>query len=145
MSNRLELYGSIDQDGVFKLHNRRRFEEWCFSNKGKELVVKFERKARKRSLQQNNYYHGVVVQEVRLGLLNIGYDLTPDGAHEFLKQHFNKQFIVNKDGVGMELAGSTTEMTTTQMMEYVEKIAQWAAEYLGVTIPLPNQSLTMDL
>ncbi|WP_315823045.1 hypothetical protein [Paraflavitalea speifideaquila] len=140
----LELNASIDNTGKLTVHNRKRLDQYCLDNKGKEIKVKFERKAKTRSLPQNNYYWGVVVVEVRLGLLNIGYDMTTEEVHEFLKGNFNKQQLVNSDGVVMEFGGSTTEMTTVQMMEYVDKIAQWAAEYLSITIPLPDQELKFN-
>lgn len=65
-------------------------------------------------------------------------------VHFFLKQHFNKIQIPSKDGEVIEVPGSTTEMTTVQFMEYVDRIARWAAEYLGVAIPPPNTDLKMQ-
>lgn len=137
----IELTGTIGKDGVMTITNRNRFEQWCRDNAGKDVVIEIERKAKSRSLKQNNYYHGVVVQEVRIGFLNVGYDMKANEVHHFLKQKFN---IVQVPGVGgevIEVPGSTTEMTTVQFMEYVERIARWAAEYLGVVIPAPNESL----
>lgn len=141
----LELYGTIDQHGTFTLHNRKRFEQWCSENKGKLVRIKFERKSSKRSLPQNSYYHGVVVQEVRLGLLGIGYDMTNEEVHHFLKMKFNPVQVASIQGEVIELPGSTTEFTKTSFGEYIDKIVQWAAEYLNVTIPMPNQTLMMEL
>ena len=36
---------------------------------------------------------------------------------------------------------STAELTTTQMMDYVSEIQQFAAEYLNVIIPDPNEQI----
>lgn len=145
MSNKLELYGTIGDDGAFTLHNRKRFEQWCSENKGKQIKIKFEKRSSTRSLPQNSYYHGVVVQEVRLGLINIGYDMSTDEVHHFLKMKFNPVQVASIQGEVIELPGSTTQLTKTSFGEYIERIAQWAAEYLNVVIPAPSQTLTIDL
>lgn len=142
---KLELNASIDSEGKFTLHNRLRFEQWCQENKGKNIRVTFERKRKKRSLLQNNYYHGVVVQEIRLGLLNVGYEMSTEEVHSFLKQKFNCIEISSAYGEVMEVPGSTTELTTIGFIEYIERIARWASEYLAVVIPLPNENLKLKL
>jgi hypothetical protein len=138
---KLELYGSIDDKGALSIHNRQRLLEWAMQHPGKNVVIKFERKGSKRSLPQNNYYHGVVVQTVRLGLKEIGYSLSHEEAHFFLKQKFNPIEIPNKDGEAIEVPGSTTQLNKIEFGEFVERIAQWAAEYLSVVIPAPTESL----
>ncbi|MGN6417759.1 MAG: hypothetical protein ACTHMC_09725 [Pseudobacter sp.] len=140
----IELYGTISDEGVLTITNRPRLQEWCRQNKGKNVVVKLERKYNKRSSPQNRYYHGVVVQEIRLGFLDVGYEMSADEVHFFLKQKFNSIQVPGVGGEVIEVPGSTTEMTTVQFMEYVERIARWAAEYLNVTIPAPNADLKMN-
>jgi hypothetical protein len=140
---KLELSGHIDDVGVLHVHNRDRLAEWARQYPGKNIVVRFERKGSKRSNPQNNYYHGVVVQSVRLGLKEIGYDLTHEETHFFLKQKFNVVQIPNKDGEVIEVPGSTTQLTKSGFAEYIERIAQWCAEYLSVVIPAPNTELKM--
>jgi hypothetical protein len=39
----------------------------------------------------------------------------------------------------VELTPSTTDLTTTEMMEYIEKVCLFAAESLNVAIPQPNE------
>jgi hypothetical protein len=140
----IELYGTISDEGVLTITNRPRLTEWCQQNKGKNIVVKLERKYNKRSSPQNRYYHGVVVQEIRLGFLDVGYEMSADEVHYFLKQKFNAIEVPGVGGEVIEVPGSTTEMTTVQFMEYVDRIARWAAEYLNVTIPAPNTDLKMQ-
>jgi hypothetical protein len=36
-------------------------------------------------------------------------------------------------------------MTTSQMMDYFAEITQWAAEYLEVQVPQPNEQLTIEI
>lgn len=137
-------YGSVSETGILTLNNRKRLQTdlLMFKNCAVELVI---RKKNKRSTPQNSYYHGVVVAEVRHGLLEIGYPMTADETHEFLKQRFNSTQIITKDGLVIDVPRSTTELNKSEFSEYVERIAQFAAEYLSVNIPMPNENLTLKL
>lgn len=98
--------------------------------------------ARKRSISQNRYYSGVVVSLVRTGLYEAGFDevRTNDDAHEVLKGLFNKKEVVNKiTGEVITTVLSTTELSISEFDKYIERICKWAAEYLAVVIPAPNQ------
>lgn len=135
----IETYGNIDSNGALTISNRERLTDWCMQNRGKQVKIKFERKSAKRSLPQNSYYHGVVVESVREGFYDIGYYMNHDQTHEFLKRNFNPVEIPNKDGVAITVPGSTTELNKVEFGEFIERIAQWAAEYLGVVIPAPTK------
>lgn len=135
----IELYGTISESGALTIANRDRLTDWCKQHPGKQVKIKVERKAAKRSLNQNSYYHGVVVEMVREGLLNCGYPLSHDETHYFLKERFNPIEIPGKDGFVITVPGTTTELNKVEFGEYIERIAQFASEYLGVVIPAPNQ------
>lgn len=94
-----------------------------------------------RSLQQNSYYWGVVCDMVYEGLRDAGYDevKTAEDAHEIMKLLFLKKDVVSTS-TGEILAGatSTTELTTLEFAEYIEKVRMWAAEYLNINIPDPE-------
>lgn len=140
---KLELHGYITEAGVLHIQNRKRLEEWSRQNAGKQVQIRIEKRGSKRSSPQNRYYHGVVVQEVKLGFLNIGYEMTAEQTHEWLKERFNPIAVENKLGVTIDMPGSTTQMTKSQFSEYIEKIARFASEYLGIVIPAPNEHLEM--
>lgn len=140
---RLELTGHITDEGKLTIHNRIAVEEWAAQNPGRNILVKFEKRGSKRSMPQNRYYHGIVVQMVMMGLREIGYFLSHDETHFFLKQKFNPVQVPNRDGVAIELPGTTTQLNKFEFSEYIERIAQFAAEYLNVTIPPANADLTM--
>jgi hypothetical protein len=141
---KLELAGYIDDNGKLTIHNRIAVEEWATQNPGRNVLVKFEKRGSKRSLPQNRYYHGVVVQMVMMGLREIGYCLSHDETHFFLKQKFNPVQVPNKDGVAIELPGTTTQLNKVEFGEYIDRIAQWAVEYLNVVIPPANADLAMN-
>jgi len=107
-----------------------------------DYVLTIEKKSKKRSLSQNAYYWGVVVPIVKQGLKDVGYRMTTETTHDYLKTNFNIIEIANEiNGEIISFIGSTTEMSTSQMMDYFAKITEWAAEFLGVQIPEPNEQL----
>lgn len=141
---KLELTGHITEEGVMTIHNKPALSEWARQNPGRNILVKFERRGSKRSLPQNRYYHGIVVQSVMLGLREIGYSMSHDETHFFLKQKFNPIQVPNKNAEAIELPGSTTVLNKTEFSDYIERIAQWAAEYLSVVIPPANSDFKMQ-
>jgi hypothetical protein len=95
-----------------------------------------------RSLKQNDYYHGVVIPMVRSGLYDVGYELRPTGVHEFLKYLLLDDEIIDEiTWTYTTKEGSTKELTTKEFSEFISKIQQWAAEYLNIYIPDPNEIL----
>lgn len=135
----LTYYGNVTLDGTLKLPGAKiRNEVRVFT--GKEIEVIFRRKRKHRSDPQNRYYWGVVVEMIRAGMKEMGDKVTPNQVHEFLKWRFLRtQKIDEATGeVLYEYAGSTADLSTVEFSEYVEKCCQFAAEFLGVSIPLPT-------
>ena len=135
----LTYYGKVEQDGTLKLPGAKiRKEVQHFA--GKEIEVTIRRKRKHRSSPQNRYYHGVVVEMIRAGMKDMGDELTPDQVHEFLKWRFLRSQRVDESTGELlyEYAGSTASLGTIEFSEYVEKCCQFAAEFLGVSIPLPQ-------
>jgi hypothetical protein len=79
-----------------------------------------------------------------LGLREIGYSLSHDETHFFLKAKFNPVNVPNKHGEAIELPGTTTQLNKVDFGEYIERIAQWAAEYLSIEIPSASSDLKMQ-
>lgn len=102
------------------------------------------KKKNNRSLSQNAFYHGCVVPLVLDGLKDAGYDVrTNEDAHEVIKYLFLKKKIANEHGEFIELCGSTATLSTVEFMELIQSVQQWAAEYLNIQIPNPNEQLTI--
>lgn len=135
----LTYYGRVEQDGTLKLPGARiRHDAKAFA--GQEIEVSIQRKRKHRTDPQNRYYWGIVVEMVRHGMKEMGDDVTQDQAHEFLKWRFLRvQKIDEHTGeILYEYAGSTANLGTVDFAEYIEKCCQFAAEFLGVSIPLPQ-------
>lgn len=136
------------KETIIHIHNGKIVEQKglrdLFMNlkNGKHLVT--IKDFRRRSLPQNAYYWGVVVPMVRKALYEIGFDdvQTDQDAHELIKKEFvRKEFVNKQTGEMISITGSTAGLSVTEFGEYLEKICRWAAEYLGVVIPSPNEEL----
>lgn len=128
-----------------EITNRRTVKEAFTGLSNGKYLVKID-SIKKRSLPQNAYYWSVVVPMVKQGLRDAGYNevKTNNDAHEVMKQLFlKKRYRSEKTDDEIVIAGSTAELKTVAFNEYLEEIWQWAASYLGITIPAPNEQLTM--
>lgn len=141
----LELYGTIDDAGKMTIQNRPRLDEWARQNTGRNIKLRLERRGKKRSSPQNRYYHGVVIREITIRLRDLGYqELQDETVHEMMKIKFNYDRLISEQGEALEIPKSTTGLTTTQFMEYMDKIKQWASDFLNIYIPDPNEKLTIE-
>lgn len=83
-----------------------------------------------RSTPQNRYYWGVVVE-----ILSEHIGFSPEEMHEILKHKFLNPF----EKMGYKIYPNTTQLTTVEFKNYIEKIQRWAAQELQCVIPDPNE------
>ena len=146
----LTYIGSVLPDGTIKLPKRLRAEVGkAFA--GKEVVVTFARPKKTRSSEQNRYYWGVVVRMVCEAFNEIGNPVNADNqediqsVHEFLKRRFlQPEIFVDANGEAHEIGWSTSRLTTSQMMDYIAQVQQFAAEFLNVIIPDPGEQAEIN-
>jgi hypothetical protein len=132
-------------NGVPKISRRNEMQEALLAFEGKEFQITIEKKKKSRSLNQNGYYHAVVVPMVRQGLIDIGTKLTREETHEILKMKFlKKEVVLEETGEILNYTGSSAELTTTQFMDYIAEIQQWAAEFLNIVIPDPASQANIE-
>jgi len=93
-----------------------------------ELIVRKPR--RPSSTPQLRYYWGVVLR-----ILSDETGHTQDELH----WHFKSQFLGVKGDDRIMHVPSLTELSTSQMEEYVEAIRSFAALNLECRIPMPNE------
>lgn len=98
----------------------------------------------KRSSPQNRYYFGVVVDLICRALNEGGVEVTREGTHELLKLRFLKEdHPIGNDGEFVTMVKSTTELNKEEFDEYLEHCKRFAAEYLNVVIPEPNEQMSI--
>jgi hypothetical protein len=131
-------------DGNLK-RNRNLIIEAIKSFEGKDVLITFEKPKKKRSNPQNAFYYGVIIPIVQNCLKEAGHIMTNESTHDLIKLKFLKEIIlVNEDtGEVVERVKSTTELSTSQFMDFVAEIRQFTNEYFGVDIPEPNENITL--
>ena len=121
--------GSVDNGGL-KFDRRSSVDEYIGTLIGQRVEVIIRKPRTKRSDVQNSYYWGVVIE---LLSKELGYD--KDEIHEILKYKF-----LQSNAMGMPYVKSTTKLSTGEFEEYLSKIKRWAAEFLHIVIPDPNEA-----
>jgi len=113
---------------------------------GKDIQVSFSKLKKTRSNEQNRYYWGVVVRMVCEGFSDLGNPVNPDSpedvdmVHEFLKRRFLQPIqVADVNGEAHSLGYTTTQLSTSQMMDYIAQVQQFAVEFLNVIIPDPGE------
>lgn len=139
----IQIYGSITEDHKLEIHNRKKLLEELNQCKPCEVIITIKKKGR-RSTPQNNYYHGIIVENIRHRLIELGHRITHEECHEEIKRKFLPEQLVDADGtVIFEKAGSTTDLNKSEFSDFVERIREWASINLGIDIPDPDKNLSM--
>jgi hypothetical protein len=114
---------------------------------GKQIVIKIEKAKKKRSTQQNRFYYGVIIPIVQNCLKEAGHIMTNESTHDLIKLKFLKEalFVNEETGEVIERIKSTTELSTSQFMDLLAEINNFTFEYFGVSLPSPNDDLTLKL
>lgn len=103
------------------------------------FTVSIEKTKRKRSNNQNRYLWGCVYKFIQHGFEDLGNKESLETIHEFCKQRFLVKEIVHEEtGEVLSFTKSTTELSTSEMMDYIAELQRFGAEYLNVVIPDPN-------
>jgi hypothetical protein len=134
----VSAHGSI-KAGRIHIRHRRQFDQQVAQlREGAEIEIEVTIRRATRSLNQNAWYWGVIVEAI-----SDYTGFTPDEVHEFLKAKFIPKRLAIADGNGevvdeYVLGGSTRKMNTLQFGEFCETVRRWAAETLAIDIPDPG-------
>lgn len=96
-----------------------------------------------RTLDQNDYYWGVVMPICLSGMIDAGWEGIKDTKvlHELFKTWFTQRTVINRfSGTQETIPESTKNMTTKEFSAFVDMVKDYAQEYLGVTIPEPERN-----
>jgi hypothetical protein len=140
---KIEYLGYIE-GGKLHIMRRKQFNEEIRHTKDMDVSIVVKKRG-KRSSQQNRYYFGVLIDEIRRELLRRGTRATAEEVHEALKLKFNPHREVNTETgqVLLEIGQTTTDMNREEFGQYLERIIEWAAESLEITIPSPGEQVKM--
>lgn len=117
-----------------------------FAAKGCAVVLTIEEYRDKRSNQANRYYWGIVIDTIHRALKESGWEITKEGTHEMLRFRFLREDRpIGEDGEFVTTVRSTTELDRQEFGDYIEACCRFAAEYLNVVIPGPNEQVAMEV
>lgn len=122
------------EKGALKIEDSQagRLKDWAAKQKDRWVVLTIRPKRDSRTIPQNSYYWAAVVGPLAD---HLGEDI--DSMHIILKQNFLP--TIRRDG--LEITLSTTELSTTEFSEYVERIRAWAWSFLEFRIETPEDAL----
>ena len=141
---KIEITTSI-LNGLFK-RNRNTVIQAIKSFEGKEVVITFEKRKKKRTNNQNSYYFGVLIPITQKAIYNEwGEVWSIEKTHSYLKENFCFNEKVNEStGQIIKVPKSTTENTTTEMEVYHHEIREHLKEWFNVDAPLPNENIKLN-
>jgi len=128
-----KIFGQINEKGKFIPYNQDQLIQAFKKLSGKRAEITVRPETKSRTNEQNRYLWGVVYKYISE---EIGYE--PEQVHELMKFKFLKIEILVK-GNPETVIRSTTDLSTEEFNQYVERIVRWAAEFLSVSIPEPNE------
>jgi hypothetical protein len=141
---KLQILTSIE-GGKFK-RNRNLALDLIASFEGKDVLLTIEKKRRKRSNDQNAFYWGVALPLVQAGLKDAtGEIFSAEIIHEEVLRDLRpfRELANIQTGETKNIRVRTSEMTTSEFMDYIAEIQRWSAEFLGINIPNPNEQTTI--
>lgn len=118
----------------------------CFVD-GSKVTITVQTRRKPRSLKQNavlHWYINAIADETGMAV---------EDVKEVLRHKFLSEDIVDKSGEIMADKGSgevlkryksTTKLSTVEMMAFTEEIRMWSLDFLGMTLPLPNEEVELN-
>lgn len=100
----------------------------CLKNLKGEHVFKIKRRSKGRSIQENKFYWGVLLQYIE--------DET--GVSKYLLHEIFKDMFIPLVKFEDDYRLTTSDLTHEQVWDYIDKIRLWAKEFLNLAIPDPD-------
>ena len=125
-------------DGYFNLQNLYSFFR---ATPDGSYMLSITKQRKGRTLNQNEWLWGCVYPILLDALLDAGWEFTSvEQVHEFFKKLMAQDRVVNYEtGEIVEIPKSTATMDTQQFSTYIDKLREYAEEFLNVTIPSPDK------
>ena len=142
----IKILSRVDENGNLK-RNRKFIADAIKSFSGKEIEIIIKRKYKSRSLPQNNFYWAVTLPFFQNLFHEAWGEIRPiEEIHEILKATCNYTEIPNPaTGEIQRIPKSTTELTTSEWMDFELQMDQFARDFFNATLPKPNEQTTLNL
>ena len=130
--------GKVHQ-GKLTLYDRDGFQKYAESFEGKPVYLTLDIERDTRSNPQNAYLWGVVYKLIADHVGDDAQSIHEEMKLRFIPKRVERVNVETGEVEGLLIPGSSSKLTTQEFSEYVEKIQRWAAEWLSLVIPDPNQ------
>jgi hypothetical protein len=143
---RISYIGIRELSKPFRIVNSKLFRQELDSLPVGRYKVTVEKYRKAKSNSQLAWLYGQIYPLVLKGLNDAGWEFTSnDEVDEYCKSMFASREILNRHtGEIMDVPGLKRDMTTTEMMTYVDAIRDWASEYLNIIIPEPETNFSIN-
>ena len=141
---KIEINSSV-KDGILAT-NRKYISDVIKSFEGANIIITIEKRKKKRSNNQNAFYFGIVIPIMMDAFKDAwGEYYSAIEVHEALKSKYcYKEQINESTGEIIQIPSSTTNFSTIEWEEYIDKIRAFALEWFNVTIPMPNEQINFN-
>lgn len=132
--------GRVDEQGMLRASDRDAWLAHVATFAGKPVEFWIKERQETRSVRANAYLWGVVYKAISD---DTGQE--PEAIHEAMKQRFLTQtdvVLINAKTGEMEehrVVGSSSKLKVHDFYQFVENVRLFAAEWLGLRIPEPNE------
>lgn len=136
MTRNLTLQAQV-KDATLRLSadQRERMARFIAGHEDKFLKLTLNTSGKPTSSRQNRYYWSVIV-----GMIAEETGHEPEETHTWLKMKFLERQFIEMGGEEFLVPKSTKRLTTEEREVYHERIRAWAAQFLSLVIPLPNEA-----
>lgn len=129
------IFKANTKDGQLFVRDRESFSNYLKDLNGCEITLCVERaKAKKRSVEQNHLYYGIV-RKIMQVLIDRGFDeLNVVTLSSYFKKIFLSDIIVDPiNGGEIEIVRSTTDLGVKEFAEYIDKVVRFALQDMSIT------------
>ena len=143
---KLSYIGIKEKGKAFRTVNSKLLKQELDKLPDGRYRVTIDKWRKHKSNAQLGYLFAGVYPLVLRSLNDAGWEFTSiDEVDEYCKSMFSSKEILNRNtGEVLDVPGLKRDMTTTEMLTYVDAIRTWASEYLGVNIPDPETNIEID-
>lgn len=131
---RQRIYGTVKESQLDDLAELQLLAAVA-ANNDKQIIITIERGRKKRSLNQNAFFHGPFLEGCQSMFIEAGNEMSLEMVKDVLKHKFGiNEHIVMPDGSRDVAAKSTAEYTTGEIEDFMDKIRAWAGAF-GYDLP----------
>jgi len=129
------IYGGRVRDGVLHLDAPKLYRAAIKHFEGLRLVITIAPEEQRRSLRQQAYYRGVVLEMMAR---QSGH--TTQELHNAMRGRYLLETVIDPiSGRELTYTRSTADLTVAEFSKYLDEVMLLGAEWLGLSFPPPRR------